>query len=74
LGRAERLIEWWADKTLADVNGFNCRAYVDSRPSPRGARRDLQDLAAAISHHHAEGYHREEIKVPLPPAWKRRER
>lgn len=74
LGRAERLIEWWTGKTLADVNGHNCRGYADSRPSPGGARRDLQDLAAAISHHHEEGYHREEVKVPLPPAGKRRER
>jgi integrase len=24
---------WWADKTLADVNGANCRAYVDHRCS-----------------------------------------
>lgn len=74
LGRAERLLSWWNEKTLADVNGYNCRAYADSRSSPGGARRDLQDLAAAITHHHAEGYHREEVKVPLPPAGKRRER
>ncbi|WP_370677564.1 hypothetical protein [Pleomorphomonas sp. PLEO] len=74
LGRAARLGVWWAGKTLADVNGFNCRAYADSRPSDGGARRDLQDLAAAITHHHSEGYHREKVKVPLPLAGKRRER
>lgn len=74
LGRVERLGLWWVDRTLADVNGRSCRAYADSRPSLGGARRDLQDLAAAIGHHHAEGYHREVVKVVLPPAGKRRER
>lgn len=74
LARAERLILWWGRKSLADVTGATCRAYAASRPSPGGARRDLQDLAAAIGHHHAEGYHREIVRVPLPPAGKRRER
>lgn len=72
--RAERLLLWWGAMTLADVTGATCRAYAASRPSPGGARRDLQDLAAAIGHHLAEGYHREVVKVPLPPAGKRRER
>lgn len=74
LARSERLIIWWGDHTLADVTGATCRAYAASRPSAGGARRDLQDLAAAIGHHHAEGFHREVVKVPLPPAGKRRER
>jgi len=29
--RALTLDAWWADKTLAEVNGANCRAYVDHR-------------------------------------------
>jgi hypothetical protein len=32
-----------------------------------GARRELEDLRAAIGYHHSEGYHRELIKVWLPP-------
>jgi integrase len=39
-----------------------------------GARRDLQDLAAAISHHHREGLHREVVKVVLPARGKARQR
>jgi integrase len=29
--RVLALDSWWADKTLADVNGTNCRAYVEYR-------------------------------------------
>ncbi|KQO76348.1 tyrosine-type recombinase/integrase [Methylobacterium sp. Leaf88] len=42
--------------------------------SPAGVRRELEDLAAAIGHHHSEGHHREIIKVWLPPRGKKRER
>lgn len=84
--RAERLLTWWGTKTLADVTGANCRAYAAWRegqgPVVRGgrkgkgggARRDLQDLSAAIGHHHAEGYHRESVKVVLPPKGEARQR
>lgn len=72
--RLARLLAWWGDKSLADINGATCRAYSTSRGSDGGARRDLQDLSAAIGHHHREGYHREDIKVRLPPRGKPRER
>jgi integrase len=41
-GRIERLAEWWGGKTLADINGETCRAYVRHRqqaarkPHPKG--------------------------------------
>ncbi|AWN51112.1 hypothetical protein [Methylobacterium sp. 17Sr1-1] len=72
--RIARLSAWWSSKTLAQVTGATCRAYVASRPSPGGARRDLQDLSAAIGHHHREGYHRELVKVALPKKGEARER
>ncbi len=72
--RIARLSAWWGSKTLAQVTGSSCRAYVASRPSPGGARRDLQDLSAAIGHHHREGYHRELVKVALPKKGEARER
>ena len=43
-----------------------CRAYRKKRRNRGGARRDLEDLRAAIGHHAAEGYHREIVKVSLP--------
>lgn len=73
-GRAKRLLAFWGDKTLSEVTGANCRAYAAQRGSDGGARRDLQDLNAAIQHHHREGLHRALIRVWLPPAGERRER
>lgn len=84
--RAERLLMWWGERTLSEVTGANCRAYASCRdgegPSVRGgrkgtgggARRDLQDLSAAIGHHHAEGLHREVVKVVLPAKGEARQR
>lgn len=72
--RLARLVAWWGDRTLAQVTGATCRAYATSRGSPGGARRDLQDLSAAIGHHHREGYHREIVKVALPKRGDARDR
>lgn len=72
--RIARLTEWWGAKSLAQVTGATCRAYTTSRGTPGGARRDLQDLSAAIGHHHREGYHREIVKVALPKRGEARER
>ena len=64
--RIERLNDWWGAKMLGDVNGEACRSYTKKRSKKGGARRDLEDLRAAIGHHAAEGYHREIVKVSLP--------
>lgn len=66
--RAERLLQFFGGKTLDQVNGGSCRQYVEWRGNDGGSRRDLQDLAAAINHHHKEGHHRELIRIVLPPA------
>jgi integrase len=47
------LAEWWGDKTLADVTAANCRAYT-ATTTQAAARADLDKLAAAINHWHAE--------------------
>jgi integrase len=67
-GRATRLLEFFGTKMLSDINGALCREYAKWRGSDGGARRDLQDLAAAINHHLKQGYHREIVKVSLPAA------
>ena len=51
---------------LGEVNGEACRSYTKKRRKKGGARRDLEDLRAAIGHHAAEGFHREIVKVSLP--------
>ena len=52
---------------LSAINGESCRSYVASRGSNGGARRDLEDLRAAINHHAKEGFHRGVVRVWLPP-------
>lgn len=86
-GRAERLIEFFGDLTLDEITGKLCREYEGWRRGKRsgmnktgrvgtggGARRDLQDLAAAINHHHREGLHREVVRVVLPKRGTARQR
>jgi integrase len=91
--RVLTLDAWWADKTLADVNGANCRKYVEHRTAqvwkaakpektgraPRrvtagAARRELEDLRAAINHHRREGLCSEVVSVALPARPPARER
>jgi len=72
--RSVRLIEFFGDKFLEEINGPLCRAYVTSRGSSGGAKRDLEDLRAAINHHHKEGYHKEAIRIVLPERGKARQR
>jgi hypothetical protein len=60
--RCKRLAEWWGDKTLADVNGTSCRAYAKHRGSTT-ARRELEDLRAAINYHRNEGLCFEVVEV-----------
>lgn len=73
-GRAMRLIEFFGKTTLRQMSGKLCRAYHKHRGNDGGARRDLQDLSAAIQHHHKEGYHVETVRVWLPPPGERRDR
>lgn len=71
--RCKALMDWWGDKTLAEVNGSNCRAYAEKRP-PVAARRELEDLRAAINHHRKEGLCSEIVGVALPDKPESRER
>lgn len=73
-GRIERLNAWWGAMKLAEVNGQKCRAYVKERGSPGGARRDLEDLRAAINYHAKEGLHRGVVRVSLPEKGEARDR
>jgi integrase len=72
--RLERLNEFWGAKKLAEVNGETCREYARQCGTDGSARRDLEDLRAAINHHAKEGYHRGVVRVVLPPKGKSRDR
>jgi len=71
--RCTALLKFWGSKTLADVNGRNCRAYATWR-AKRVARRELEDLRAAINYHRSEGLCREVVEVVLPEAGPPRDR
>jgi len=74
LERAGRLNEFFGAFMLGDVTGALCQDYAARRGSPGGARRDLQDLAAAIGHHARQGLHRGNVLVALPPKGQARQR
>lgn len=68
------LSDFFTGKTLADINGDRCRAYVKHRGSSAAARRELEDLRAAINHHRREGLCSEVVSVVLPEKSPPRER
>lgn len=70
--RMGRLIEWWGNRMLSDVTPVACREYAASR-TKGGARRDLEDLRAAINHHAKRNLHTGLVMVDLPPKGKARE-
>jgi integrase len=72
--RIGRLNNWWGARMLADIDGQQCRKYVKVRGNNGGARRDLEDLRAAINHHASEGYHRGLVKIVLPAKGEPRDR
>jgi integrase len=72
--RMSRLLDFFADKTLADINGRLCRDYAKQATTDAMARRDLEDLRAAINHHRREGLHDRMISVVLPASRPPRER
>ena len=79
--RLLKLGEFFEKDTLANINGKRCREYVAWRTkqpiksftknTPRfastaAARRELEDLRAAINHHRREGLCSEIVAVALP--------
>lgn len=80
---AASILRWWGDKSLAEINGRSCRAYVEWRTAQPNARRtkgevrtvseqtarhELSVLRAAVRYYHAE--HGPLVSIPtitLPP-------
>lgn len=57
--RADRLLGFFGKMLLSDITGEICRSYISSRQrSVGGAKRDLQDLVAAIRLHAKNNLHR----------------
>jgi integrase len=64
--RAKALLRFFGDKTLADINGDLCREYAAQRSTDAAARRELEDLRAAINHHRREGLCSQVVEIVLP--------
>ena len=72
--RVKALARYFGTMMLSDINGAVCRAYAAQRGSPSMARRELEDLRAAINHHRREGLCDAIVDVVLPPKSQPRER
>jgi hypothetical protein len=72
--RSKALLAYFGDKTLVDINGDCCRQYAAQRVTDAAARRELEDLRAAINHHRREGLCSQVVEVVLPPERPARER
>ena len=70
----KELLGFFGDKTLAEINGNLCREYVAQRSTDAAARRELEDLRAAINHHRREGLCSEIVEIVLPEKRPPRER
>ena len=71
--RLGQLLEFWGDRTLDAVNKRTCKAYTRQRSTLQAARRELEDLRAAIRMYAEEGFCREIVLVTVPDKAKPRE-
>lgn len=65
-GRIKTLDTFFGDKLLSSVTGETCRAYAAQRSTDASARRELEELRAAINHHRREGLCNKVVEVVLP--------
>ncbi|EFI51319.1 tyrosine-type recombinase/integrase [Afipia sp. 1NLS2] len=71
--RIQRLNKFFGGTVLGSLTTELCKSYAASR-SDGGARRDLEDLRAAINHHAKENLHHAVINVWLPQKGEPRDR
>jgi integrase len=72
--RLDKVLEYFGDQTLIDVNKRACAAYAVHRGSEAAARRELEDLRAAIRYHWSNGYCTVLTPVALPSRSSSRDR
>ena len=65
--RLSQLLDYFGDETLLHINKRTCGTYVTHRGSQGAARRELEDLRAAIRYYWENGYCTAQIPVALPP-------
>lgn len=70
----ERLNEFWGGKYVSQILGPQCRKFAEQRVSASGARRDLENLRAAVKHYKSEYGMEAEPVFTLPAKSRPRER
>ncbi len=64
--RLDRVLDYFGEKTLDVLNARTCAGYAKQRGKPAAARRELEDLRAAVRHHFKQGYSASLVPVVLP--------
>jgi integrase len=72
--RLGRILDFFGETTLAHINRKTCDDYVRQRGAQAAARRELEDLRAAIRHHWEAGLCAVLTPVVLPERGQARER
>jgi integrase len=65
--RIHTLAEFFRDRRVSEINGQLCREYVQQRGAEPAARRELEDLRAALRYCHKNGFLTEQVGVWIPP-------
>jgi hypothetical protein len=72
--RLDRILDFFGETTLARINRRSCEDYVRQRGAQAAARRELEDLRAAVRHHWEAGLCAALTPVVLPERGRARER
>jgi integrase len=72
--RLGRVLDFFGEKTLADISKRGCADYVVARGHQAAARRELEDLRAAIRYHWEDGLCSSLTAITLPDRGASRER
>lgn len=72
--RIQFLQKFWMGRRLSEIVGKTCRDYAAQRSTDAAARRELEELRAAINYHRKEGLHDRIVSVVLPDRNEARER
>lgn len=74
IARLAAIADFFGGMVVSDINGKVCRDYAESHASQPAARRQLEDLRAALVHYQKEGFVTTVPKIELPEKSEARER
>lgn len=72
--RLIKVLNWFGERSLSDINGKLCRDYAAAMGGGAAARRQLEDLRSALNHYHKEGYVTSAPAITLPAKPEARQR